>query len=366
MGQEFREVSTNKPQRGLGRVFKRPGSPYWQVGWGDGRGNFHRRSSRSTKRQEAVSLLRKKLAEVDAGRDHRRDRITFAKMCSRILTDYRVNGRKSIKRVERATKNLGVVFDDTDTVSSITTARIEAFKSVRLEESASNATINRELAALKRMLKLVGAHPMPTIRMLRENNVRKGFFEKHELDRVLIHLPDHLRPVVICAYITGWRVNSEILTRQWKHVDLKEGWLRLDPGETKGGEGREFPMIGPLRKVFEERARNRRKLKMEKGIDCPWVFPNAKGQKIGLKSLYKYWRTACQQAKLDSKEEGSSKIPHDFRRTAVRNLERAGVPRTAAMKMVGHRTESIYRRYSIVTSKDLEEAGKKLESILSE
>jgi hypothetical protein len=53
----------------------------------------------------------------------------------------------------------------------------------------------------------------------------------------------------------------------------------------------------------------------------------------------------------------------DFRRTAVRNLERAGVSRSAAMKMVGHRTESIYRRYAIVCERDLREAGEKLAGI---
>ena len=52
------------------------------------------------------------------------------------------------------------------------------------------------------------------------------------------------------------------------------------------------------------------------------------------------------------------RLPHDLRRTAVRNLGRAGVPRSAAMKMVGHKTESIYRRYSIVDAKVLEEAVK--------
>jgi integrase len=54
------------------------------------------------------------------------------------------------------------------------------------------------------------------------------------------------------------------------------------------------------------------------------------------------------------------KIPHDFRRTAVRNLERAGVPRSVAMKLVGHKTESIYRRYAIVARQDLADGIKRL------
>ena len=57
---------------------------------------------------------------------------------------------------------------------------------------------------------------------------------------------------------------------------------------------------------------------------------------------------------------GAERIPHDFRRTAVRNLERAGVPRSVAMKLTGHKTEAVYRRYAIVCEADLTEGLKKL------
>jgi integrase len=56
-----------------------------------------------------------------------------------------------------------------------------------------------------------------------------------------------------------------------------------------------------------------------------------------------------------------SRLPHDFRRTAVHNLEKAGVSRSAAMVMVGHETEAIYRRYAIVDAGALREAAAKLD-----
>jgi hypothetical protein len=59
----------------------------------------------------------------------------------------------------------------------------------------------------------------------------------------------------------------------------------------------------------------------------------------------------------------ATRIPHDFRRSAVRNLERAGVSRSSAMKMVGHRTQAIYDRYAIADEASLREAGEKLAAL---
>src|SRR5215470_16021246 len=108
-----------------------------------------------------------------------------------------------------------------------------------------------ELAALKRMFRL-GERAgkvvrRPFIAMLQEHNARTGFFERDQFDLVLVHLPEDLKAVFEADYITGWRVKSEILTRQWGHVDFESGWLRLEPGETKNGEGRQFPLTPALR-----------------------------------------------------------------------------------------------------------------------
>lgn len=127
----------------------------------------------------------------------------------------------------------------------ITGDRIASYVAYRQDQKAAAATINRELAALKRAFRLgekVGkVVQRPEVSMLQENNRRKGFFEAEEYRAVLEYLPEELDPVIQTAYITGWRIASEILTRQKHHVDLEAGWLRLDPGETKNGEGRNFP-----------------------------------------------------------------------------------------------------------------------------
>lgn len=208
----------------------------------------------------------------------------------------------------------------------------------------------------------------PYIPKLKLDNVRKGFFERGQLNAILEHLSDDLKPVAVVTYITGWRVHDEILSRQLKHVDLKAGWLRLEPGESKNREGRNFPLTPELRDVLENQIKRIEALRVE-GKICPWLF-HRDGKPI--RSFRRAWLTACVKAGLgteirDAKgklmKKIGGRIPHDFRRAAVRNLERAGVSRSDAMKMVGHKTESIYRRYAIADEKSMKEAAAKLAAL---
>ena len=110
----------------------------------------------------------------------------------------------------------------------------------------------------------------------------------------------------------------------------------------------------PLRALLERRLEHTRRCERAQGRIIPWVFRRS-GRPI--KSMAKAWRAACRKA------GAPGRLLHDQRRTAVRNLERAGVPRAVAMKMTGHKTESVYRRYAIVVEADLREAGAKLAAV---
>jgi integrase len=107
---------------------------------------------------------------------------------------------------------------------------------------------------------------------LQEHKVRTGFFEPDEFSAVLAGLPDDLQAAFAVAFITGWRVKSEILMRQWAHVDFHSGWLRLEPDETKNAEGRRFPLTPALRAVLERQ--RERTLAVEKATRTiiPWLF----------------------------------------------------------------------------------------------
>lgn len=169
----------------------------------------------------------------------------------------------------------------------------------------------------------------------------------------LTALSEPIRPVVTFAYLTGWRIRSEILPLEWRQVDFAAGTVRLEVGTTKNDEGREFPfdVYPDLRDVLEQQRALTRQVEQRREQIVPWVF-HRNGRPI--RSFYRSWHTACEAAGCPSR------IPHDFRRTAVRNLVRAGVPERVAMMLTGHKTRSVFDRYNIVSGADLRDGVKKL------
>ena len=170
------------------------------------------------------------------------EKVTFDQLAEDFLRDYRINPRKSIKRAERSVKKLTEFFEGYR-VPDITTPGINEYVEMRMQRNAANTTINRELAALKRMLNL-GVNQTPPIvesvlhiPMLKENNVRKGFFEHDEFVALRDNLPNYLKGFVTFAYKVGWRF-SEITNLTWNNVDRNQGIVGLEVGETKNDEGR--------------------------------------------------------------------------------------------------------------------------------
>lgn len=309
-------------------------------------------------KDDAEQVLRDKLSEVARGLRPTGQRPTLATLAELVRADYKANERRSTGRLEASLSHLEEYFGAGALASSITVDRVTAYVAARKAAKAENATINRELAALRRGFRLaVKAQRLearPLFSLLAENNARKGFLEPGQFAELARRLPGDLRGLVEVAYITGWRIVSELLTRQWRHVDFNgAGWLRLEPGETKNQDGRMFPFTPRLRAILEGQQRAAAAAEKKLGRVIPWVF-HRNGAAISRHALREAWESARAAAGLPGK------LLHDFRRTAVRNLERAGVPRSSAMKMVGHKTESIYRRYAIVDEAMLQEAAARL------
>lgn len=147
--------------------------------------------------------------------------------------------------------------------------------------------------------------------------------------------------------IMGWRLRSELLTLTWGQVDLRAGLIRMDVGRSKAGEGRTFPITARLRALLEPR-------RPKNAEPSALVFTD-EGRPITDVWFYARWKPACEAAGFPDL------IPHDLRRSAVREMERRRIPRQVAMKLIGHRTEHIYRRYAIVTEADIQDARSRLD-----
>ncbi len=349
-----------------GKKVRRTSSIWWLRYYRDGR--RHEESSHTTRKGEAQRLLKIREGKVAEGVpvSAKVGRLRFDEAAADVITDYRVNGKRSLGDVETRIRLHLKPFFGGRRMASIATADVRRYVAsrqapIRLEDGtekpgAAAATINRELAALKRAFTLAlqagTLLHVPHIPMLKEDNVRTGFFEREEFEAVQEHLPAPLQSIITFAYFTGWRIPSEVLPLTWGQVDRRSRTIRLEPGTTKNKEGRNLPydLLPELVDVIERQWEEHRRLAAE-GVLCPHVF-HRDGAEI--KGFRKAWKSACKAAGCPGK------LLHDFRRTAIRNMVRAGVPDTVAMKISGHTTRSVFDRYAVANEADLRSALGKL------
>ena len=326
----------------MGSLYRR-GQVWWIKFYRDGKPI--RESAGTPKESEARKLLRRREGEAEEGKPHIPNvtRVRLEELLEDMLTDYRVNGKRSLVRAELSVSHLKKHFGLRRAVD-LGTPAVRQYIARRQGDGARNATINRELAALRRAFSLAcqagRLFVRPHIPMLQERNIRQGFFEREQYQAVLRHLPDDLRPLITFAYITGWRVRSEMQPLQWAQVDFEVGTVRLEPGTTKNQEGRTFYMTPELRALLVAQWKQTRDLQRRTGRIIPWVF-HRKGQRF--REFKRAWATACRLAGCPGR------LVHDLRRTAVRNMVRAGVSERVAMQLSGHRTRSVFERYNVTS-----------------
>ena len=347
------QVKTRRARpRGTGSVYQQQGSANWWIQYYRN-GKVYRQSARTPKRREAEKLLQKKLGEIATHNfiEPRSEKILVKELADDLLREYKINNRKSLDDLKtRWKKHLSSEFGDLR-AAHVGNDHLTRYIAKRQQEEASNATINRELAALKRMFSLgVRARKVytaPSFPHLEERNVRKGFVEDAQYEALASACAVEglwLRAMFEVAYNFGWRV-SELQKLRVRQIDLIARTIRLEPGETKNDEGRTVVMTGIISALLQQCVVGKQP------EDC--VFTRSHGKPV--RDFRGAWAKVCTEAKVPEL------LFHDLRRTAVRNMVRRGIPERVAMTISGHKTRAVFDRYNIVSESDLRDAAVKLE-----
>lgn len=336
----------------FGSVYRR-GRVWWIKYSRNGR--IFRESTHTEDHQEAERFLKRRLGEIVTGRfaGLGPERVRMADLFQDVVEDYRINGRKSLAQLQSRLKlHLLPAFGELR-AADFSTDHVRRYVYARLKQGAKNATVNRELETVARAFALAAACDPPKVSrvihvpMLPERNVRTGFLDDQGYLRLRQELPEWLRPLLVVGYHLGNRL-GELRQLRWDWVDFANAQILLPSGFTKNGRGRVLPIYGEMR-PWLEMARAERDAAFP---DCPYVF-HREGRPIG--EFRKTWRAACLRAGVPGL------LFHDLRRSAVRNMRLAGVPENVAMEISGHRTRSIFDRYSIVGARDLRDAAERME-----
>jgi integrase len=310
--------------------------------------------------------------------------VTLETIKRAVLADYAARGRRSVDRAEGIFANLQRIMG-AETPAAALARKIPGYVETRLSETIpsrkkakpegekaedkraqdkkatktiAGATINRELSTLRRGFRLAKVrHLWPAdYEPLPDAPARKGFPEPEEVERIISHLPARLKGPIRFASITGFRIR-ECLRHEWRSVDMKAGTIRLESDQTKGGEIRLYPFAEhpELAALMAERRALTEAWEKSHATIIPWVFWHELDGAAAPNVAYQYsWDRACRKAGYPGR------LVHDLRRYAARNLIRSGVDQSVAMKLLGHATPSIFRRYNVTDERDLRQAVQSL------
>lgn len=248
----------------------------------------------------------------------------------------------------------------TKLVTMISPTMIETYRENRREKGTwfgttpKPATLNREMALLKHMFSYairegwLQKNPVSYVKLEKENNVRDRVVDPEEFERLQGHSAPHLQAINLMAYQTGMR-SGEILGLTWDRVDFKKGLLRLRAEDTKTDEARLVPLTSELTHLLRD-------LYKLRYLNEDHVFL-LKGQSVN--STKTAFKAACRRAKVEGFRF------HDFRHTAVTNMRRAGIDHLTIMRITGHKTLEVFKRYNSFLEGDLKEAASRFNTYLT-
>ena len=344
-----------KRDYGSGGLWRR-GRMWWMKYYVDRYPVFESTKTRNKKRAEEV--LRQKMSEVELNQlpDPGSKRLRVVDLLNGLLSDYELRGRASKKQLESRMRLHLIPLLGPIKALDFGRRQVDAYVRQRRQQDAADAAINREMEHLRAAFKLAVDNEelprVPKFRMLDEDNVRTGFLEHHQYVSLKQTLPAYLFPLFVTGYHVGCRL-GELLKLKWEQVDFPASQVWLERGQTKAKVARVLPIYGEMKDALVEAF----KLRNESFPNCKLVF-HREGEKIV--DFRKAWATACKMAEVKGLHF------HDLRRSAVRNMDRAGIPRATIRRIIGHETDAMFDRYRIVDQRDVDEAGVRAEQYLND
>jgi integrase len=303
----------------------------------------------------AEQRLREALTARAEGRHIRKSpdaKTRFSDLAAWYLSLDKVKAKRSFNRDKRSVAKLYAFFGES-LLKDITPATVEKYVQKRLAEPSYRghltkpATVVREMACLNHIFTSAirngkaDRNPVKGVSRPPENNERDRVLSPEEYASLIVECAPHIRPIVKLAYHTGMR-RSEIIKLEWGHLDLKEGVIRLRPEDTKTNEGRVVPLTREMLEMFKA---------MPRGLPGVRVFTR-EGKAI--KDFRDAFEAACHRAGI------KNFTFHDLRHTFNTNAYRAGVPIPTIMKITGHKTLTMFKRYTTITTEDLRAAMDKI------
>lgn len=349
-----------KHYRGLGGTYKR--GKIWWVHYSV-RSVVHRESSKSRDEKDAIKLLKTRIGDAANGKSlsNKRESVTLRDLLDALRSDYEVN-HCSLVTLDRAEPYLTGYFKEKTRALDLTLLKLKDYVAHRAaqpvkrnKKTPSNSTINQELRLLRRAFhllvegKTLSSDDVPKMPMLPEAPARQGFVDPAEFAALLEEMPEHLRDPISFLYLSGWR-KGEMKTLEWRDVDFDAQRIVLRAERSKNGEQRTLKLFGELLAIIE-RAKERRSLSI------PFVFHHNR-RPIG--DFRNALANACDAVGL------GKVMPHDFRRSAVRNMIRSGVNQAVAMRMSGHKDPSVFARYNVIDERDLNDGAAMMDAYVKE
>jgi integrase len=362
---EEKQAKKKRGPRGAGSVYQNKHTKFWTLQYNGPDGKRIHEPSGTQLKGAAQARLRAAVARVasgGAGYATGPQTVFVRDLYQDLKADTEAKhpiDEKTGKRKGRAVEGLGWRWAHLEPVfgnlpaSKVKPALVAEYKKRRREEGFTTATANREVATLRRMFNLGKENErirdVPKIKTDPEKNTRTGYLQDWEREKLTAAARDlWLRTFFEMVTAVGWR-RGELISLTVEQVDLPGRVIRLEPGTTKNLDGRTVPLTPRLETLLRDCVAG----KKSSAAVFTWDRGRSKGKPV--RDFRVAWRKLFEAAGVELR------TVHDMRRTAARNLRRAGAPEGVIMKIGGWRTNAMFRRYDIVSVDDQRDAFERLE-----